>query len=345
MLKLFSFLKKSWVPVVAAGAIILSAVLLATSIRVARSVDQTYLEPNAWDAMPAVATPPPQSAQANSDYTAPEYFMAFDTSAGLPSAKDISVKEAADTAALLLTQLFDAQLDGEICHAYFETSDMRVDNTGRWQIQFGSNTFGATRYVVGMDSLSGKPTSATKYIFNENVEAAIKMAQEANATDAAPAEIQLPNEKDVVSPADYPAFREAAIIKSRQLAQQYFSDAGSVNEVLCSNMDYDIAGAKVWEDTGLGYAPDISVKVLLSDGSGIVFVFGTREGFLKEVYFSGPQAVSEYGVDTGELSRITNPAVEVPQAVEAMPVSPTDGEFDYGMHWENVEEDPAALTP
>lgn len=330
MLKLFSFLKKSWVPVVAAGAIILSAVLLATSIRVARSVDQTYLEPNAWDAMPAVATPPPQSEQANSDYTAPEYFIAFDTSAGLPSAKDISVKEAADTAALLLTQLFDAQLDGEICHAYFETSDMRVDNTGRWQIQFGSNTFGATRYVVGLDSLSGKPASATKYIFMEE---AVNSAQ----TDAAPAIVEMPQTEDVVAPADYPAFREAAIVKARGLAQQYFTEGRSVDEVLCSNMDYDIGGAESWVDTGLGYAPDISVKVLLSDGSSIVFVFGTREGFLKEVYFSGPQAGSEYGVDTGDISRVTNAAVEAAPSSEPMPVYAENDEFDYGTHWESVE--------
>ncbi len=327
---------------VAAGAIILSAVLLAAGIRVARSADQTYMEPNTWDAMPAVAASPQQNAQTDSGYELPNYFLAFDTAAGIPSAKDIGVNDAADSAALLLTQLFGAQLDGEICHAYFETSDMRVDNTGRWQIQFGSNTYGATRYVVGLDSLSGKPTSATKYIFNENPEAAIKEAQEIAAGDAAvdaAVDALTPNAEDVVSPADYTIFREKAIKNAKELAQAYIAEGGSVNEVLCSDMEYDITGAASWQETGLGYAPDVSVKALLSDGSSIVFVYGTREGFLKEVYFSGAQAGGEYGVDTGELSGITGAAVEAPATESAMPAPAMDmdGEFDYGTHWENAD--------
>ena len=310
-------LKSGWVFLVAAGAIILSAILLAVGIRAAHAQDVGYeVEDVLMPASNVAATPQPGTAKSEVEdplavYELPELLLAFnERESGAPTAKDIDMDEAVLKAAYMVEELFDVALDGEICQAYFLASpEVSPDNRGSWEVEFGVNTHGERRYIAQLDSMSGEFTYLNSYVYYRVDEEGYVM----------------PEGEPAISPAEYGEFQQEALREANLLTQKLFVNGREVTDI--ANPDFELltSYAESWEETNIGFAPSVNVYVTLSDGSQIHYTYSTQEGRLQEVFFVAPELAAPAPAEVIYADGET---------LEPVPVEPVAEEFNYDVHWE-----------
>lgn len=285
-----NFFKKTWVFFVVAVVVLLSVALQLGLIDVSRNA-AVQTQPQKAGVVEKIETPIEniggntlQVEESEEDY---DYLITLNRSAiTLPQAKDISAEKAAGIGAKIISQVFDVDLNGEICNVSY-TDEVGVNPNMRWDawsVRFGDSFEGTYYYIAVINSVSGQVVSAYKFqnlVYDE---------QEMYAEEIDPEQKE-----------DY--FLEC-VDRASEVAEKYFFTDKT-------------AGAVEWADlygvtfnTQRGYVT-VYPSANTTSGSGINFGFCQSDGGLvslelldyvgdSDTMLSAEEISVLYGAETGE---------------------------------------------
>ncbi len=262
------FLNKTWIFAVAIAVVAASAVFLYSGIRAAQEAGRgavTQVE------TPVRSLPPSfQMMQDENAFFSPDYLLTFDESVSeMPSAKDLTVEEAADQAANVLIQIFSAELDGEVCNALFTSAESVGFGGGEWLIWFGTAGKKRDGYYVLLGSLDGSLRG-----FGRSVERPFDETHRAQ----------------VFNREQYEAYRYECAGQARALMEAWFAGDQAIARVEPFG-DWELFAGDAETVEGIG----VMIDIWLTDGTMMEFYFDPDAGGLMSGYLmesSGLQSAS-----------------------------------------------------
>jgi len=249
------FAKKTWIFLLTAAAVAVSAVILSVAINKVWYFDEQIAvtdydmrQPKITDSNTDSGKEPFELWAVQPDYLLLDGFAENEAAESMPDV--LSSKEAADSAAKHLMQFFEADLDGEVCRAYFMGSDQ--GGTAVWYITFGSHIANTYYWNVTIDANDGSLIDANQSFYIVE---------------------SMPGEDSTITPEEFDGIREDYLRQAEALTKRFIDeDVEHVEE------------EPFYEGDGDYYlSMPVAVRVLYGDGGIAEYYFETLFGGLTSV--------------------------------------------------------------